>query len=92
MIEQFYLTHIWDSNRYYHSESWVDLKVMAMKGYSTLWKWSPTIRCNFESYQGYLIFEVKKGLTYLQVFDGAKIRLGEICIELFTSIIQAMRK
>ena len=34
MIEQFYLTHRWDPNKYYQSGVRVDLGVMLMKGYS----------------------------------------------------------
>ena len=40
MIEQFYLTPRWDSNRYYYLgyNHLVDLGVMAMKGYSMFTK------------------------------------------------------
>ena len=35
-FKKIYLTHRWDPNLYYHSQPRVDLRVIAMKGYSIL--------------------------------------------------------
>ena len=43
MVKQFYLTHRWNRNRYYPFQVWVDLGIMAMKGYSTYLK-SPKLK------------------------------------------------